>query len=126
MNDQLPLDKAPGTPVRGLVGEEPPAGWRAGGSEYLMMIAEGLSWSGWTYFLKKSDVTAVLASFLADARVQGTPFTVTCVRSDHGTDFTNQEFVSLLNYHGIRRECTPADSPKHDGAVKRHIAVIQS
>lgn len=28
MNDLLPLGETPGTPVRGLVAEEPPAGWR--------------------------------------------------------------------------------------------------
>lgn len=105
----------------GLSGKSLPS---ADGSEYPMMIADDFSRFGWTYLLKKkSDDTAVLASFLADVRAQSTPFTMTCLRSDHGTGFTNQGFVSLLNRHGIRRECTPVDSPKHDGVVERGIDV---
>ena len=45
-----------------------------GGHYYLMMIVDGFSRFGWTYFLKeKSDVPGVFAGFLADIRAQGTP-----------------------------------------------------
>ena len=90
-----------------------------------MMIVGGFSRFGWTYFLKeKSDVPAVFAGFLADIRAQGTPSIVKGLRSDNGTEFTNGEFVMLLDHHRIRREYTPVDSPKYDGFVERRIALV--
>lgn len=94
----------------------------SGGAEALMMMVDDCSRFSWSYFVKKkSDVPAVFASFLTDIRAQGTPSPG--LRSDNGTDLTNQEFVALLDHHSIRREYTPVDSPKHDNVAERCIAM---
>ena len=69
-------------------------------------------------------MSAVFAGFLANIRAQGTPSIVERLRSDNGTEFTKGEFVTLLDYHRIRREYTPVDSPEYDGVVERRIALV--
>lgn len=57
--------------------------------------------------------------FLADINARGVPSTVECLRSDNGTELVESEFVEMLHRRGIRRECTPVGSSKHDGLVER-------
>ena len=96
-----------------------------GGHHYLVVIVDDISRFGWTCFLKeKSDMPAVFADTLADIRAQGTPSIVECLCSGNGTEFTKGEFVTLLNHRRIRRDFTPADSPKYDGVVERRTALV--
>ena len=54
------------------------------------------------YFIKvKSDTTKATEKFIADVAPYGK---VKCIRSDNGTEFTGQEFQSLLRSKGIRHE----------------------
>ena len=104
-----------------LTGQQPRL---AGGAQYLMMTVDDYSPMGCPCFLeRKSDVPITFAGFLADINARGTPSIVQCIRSDNGTEFTNQEVVALLNDRGIRREYRSVNSPKHDGAVERRIAM---
>ena len=96
----------------------------AGGAQCLTPIVDDYSRMGWTYLLRgKSDVQMAFYGFLVDINVKGVPSIVECVRSDSGTEFTNPEFVALLNMRVIRREYTPVVSPKHEGMVERRKAM---
>ena len=86
------------------------------------MITDDYTLMGWPYFVKrKSGVPMAFAGLLADINARYTPSMEKCIRSDNG--FTKPEFVALLDDHGIRREYTPVNSPKHDGVVGRRIAM---
>lgn len=43
---------------------------------------------------------------------------IKCTRTDHGTEFVNEKFTTLLREHGIRRQLTGIDSSKSNMAVK--------
>ena len=89
-----------------------------------MMTADDLLRFAWPHFLKtKSDVSAVLGRFLTDIRAHGNLCAVECLHSDNGTEFTKQEFVTLLGHHGIRHEYTSIDPPKHNSVAARGIVM---
>ena len=67
---------------------------------------------------KKSDVASAFESFLIDVRADGTPSAVVCVRSDHGGEVFGGEFGTLCRKRGIKKEFTPADSPKYNSVAK--------
>lgn len=66
----------------------------------------------------------VFVSFLAGICVQGMPPIVESLLSDNRTRFTNQEFVTLLDFHRIHHDHTPVDSPNHNDVVERQIAGV--
>ena len=89
----------------------------------MMMSVDQFSTFGRALVPKMSYMLAVFAIFIYDIGGQGTPSIVSVLRSDNGTVFNNQTFVTVLDRHRIRRVYSPVDSPKHDGMVERRIAV---
>lgn len=69
------------------------------------------------YFVKaKSDVVQATENFLADVAPYGN---VKCIRSDNGTEFTNNEFRALLRKNKIRHETSCPYSPHQNGVAER-------
>lgn len=70
------------------------------------------------YFLKaKSDTVKATERFIADIAPYGT---ITCVRSDNGTEFMAKEFQSLLSKNRIRHETSAQNSPHENGTAERN------
>jgi transposase InsO family protein len=42
-----------------------------------------------------------------------------CLRTDNGTEYTNDEFRDFCKQHGIRRHCTVHKTPQQNGVAKR-------
>ena len=69
------------------------------------------------YFIKvKSDTTKATKTFMADVVPYGK---IKCIRSNNGTEFTRQEFQSLLGSNGIRHETSATYSPHQNGTAER-------
>ena len=47
-----------------------------------------------------------------------------CLISDNGTEFTNGEFVTLVDHHRTCQAYTSVDFPKYDGVTERMIALF--
>ena len=73
---------------------------------------------------KKSDAASAFESLLAEVRADGTQTAVMAVRSDNGGEFFEGDFGKLCHKGGIKREFTPADSPKHNGVAERALALM--
>lgn len=79
------------------------------GFKYLQSFTDVYTGAVFVYFLKaESDVVQATEKFLADVAPYGN---VKCIRSDNGTEFTNNEFRALLRKNKIRHETSCPYSP---------------
>ena len=96
-----------------------------GGKRYTLIVRDDHTRFTRVYFLaKKSDAASAFESFPAEVRAGSTPSAVMCVRSDNGGECFRGEFGTLCRKRGIKRESTPADSPKSNGVAKKALALI--
>ena len=87
------------------------------GYRYAIAFTDDYSGMIFPYFIKaKSDTTKATEKFIADVATYGK---VKCIRSDNGTEFTGQEFQSLLRSNGIRHEKSAPYSPHQNGTAER-------
>ncbi|KAL6466287.1 hypothetical protein MHYP_G00264200 [Metynnis hypsauchen] len=92
------------------------------GLRYAVSFTDDFSGAVSVYFLKnKSDTTVATEKFLADTAPYGT---VKCIRSDNGTEYTGNEFQSLLRERGIRHETSSPYSPHQNGTAERQWRTI--
>lgn len=87
------------------------------GFKYLQSVTDVYTGAVFVYVLKaKSDVVQATEKFLADVA----PYdNVKCIRSDNGTEFTNNEFRTLLRKNKIRHETSCPYSPHQNGVAER-------
>ena len=94
----------------------------AGGARYCLMIVVDSTNMGWPVFLlDKSTATVTLGfrTFLKAVNAYGKP---TCLRTDHASEFMNNEFQRLMTDNSILREFTSVNGPKRKGRVERKLA----
>ena len=88
-----------------------------GGFRYTICFVDDYSGLFVVYFLKqKSDSVAATEKFLADMTPYGS---VTRLRTDNGTEFSNSEFRKLLVKNRIKHEFSSPYSPHQNGTVER-------
>lgn len=88
------------------------------GFKYALAFTDDYSSTVFVYFLKaKSDTTKATERFLADISPYGR---VKCIRSDNGTEYTGQDFQSLLSKNSIRHETSAPYSPHQNGTAERN------
>ena len=84
---------------------------------------------GWLIFLKDKSadtVTHAFRVFLAAMKpLREKHGELGALRTDNDTDFFNEHFANLLAKHGIRREFTSVDGPKHNCRMERRIALVK-
>ena len=87
------------------------------GFKYAMSFIDDYSGVIFVYFLKKkSDSVAATERFLADIAPYGD---VKRLRSDNGTEYTSNEYQSLLIRHRIKHERSAPYSPHQNGTAER-------
>jgi len=87
------------------------------GFRYAISFVDDFSSANTVYFLRqKSDTTRAMEKFLADCAPIGK---VERLRTDNGTEFTNDEFRSLMLKHCIKHEKSAPYSPHQNGTVER-------
>ena len=98
-----------------LTGNISPVG--KGGYMYGISFVDDYSGAIHLYLLKnKNDSSKALETFLSDVAPFGT---VKCLRSDNGTEFTGEEFESVLRRNCIKHEFSAPSSPHQNGTVER-------
>lgn len=87
------------------------------GYRYAIAFTDDYSGMIFPYFLKtKSAATKATEKFIADCAPHGK---IKTFRSDGGTEFTGQEFQTLLRSNGIRHETSAPYSPHQNGTAER-------
>lgn len=86
-------------------------------SRYAISFVDDFSGLSVVYFLKsKSDAAGATAKFLADMSPYGT---VKTLRTDNGTEYTCNEFKSLMIKNKINHEFSAPYSPHQNGTAER-------
>lgn len=92
------------------------------GYRYVIAFTDDYSGMIFPYFLKaKSYAAQATEKFIADVAPYGK---IKCIRSDNGTEFTGQEFQSLLRSNGIRHETSAPYSPHQNGTAERGLRTL--
>ena len=95
-----------------------------GGSRYFLTFTDDFSRNTFVYFLKnKSDVLKYFKEFVTMAEKQ-TGKCVKALRSDNGTEFTNNAMSSFLKEKGILRQLTAPYTPQQNGVSERKNRTI--
>ncbi|CAB3992128.1 Retrovirus-related Pol poly from transposon TNT 1-94 [Paramuricea clavata] len=88
------------------------------GFKYVLAYTDDYSGATFTYLLKrKSDTLSATEKFLADSSPYGK---IKCIRSDNGTEFTNNAYKSLLVRNKIKHETSAPYSPHQNGTAERN------
>ena len=74
----------------------------------------------------KYDAASAFEKFLADLRVESTPYEVVIVGSDDGGKFIEGKFFKLCRERKMKHELTTPDSPEYNGVPQRGLAMIES
>lgn len=87
------------------------------GYKYAVSFTDDYSSAVFVYFLKrKSDTVQATEKFLADVSPYGK---VKCIRSDGGTEYTCNDFQTLMRKNQIRHEMSAPYSPHQNGTAER-------
>ena len=80
-----------------------------GGVKYALLFVDDFTGIHMVYFLKhKSDTVEAMEKFLADSAPYGK---IKRIRSDNGTEFTSNQFQSILRKNAINHETSVPYSP---------------
>ncbi|KAK9685136.1 Integrase core domain [Popillia japonica] len=91
------------------------------GSKYMLLLKDDHSKYRTVYFIKhKSEVYDKLNEFIVYAKTQ-TGKCIKVMRSDNGTEFTNQTVCDLFKRHGIQHQLTVVYAPQQNGRAEREF-----
>ena len=92
------------------------------GYKYAISFTDDFSGAMFVYFLKQKNKTVrATEQFLADCAPYGK---VKTIRSDNGTEFTSEDFSSLLRKNNIKHERSAPYSPHQNGTAERQWRTI--
>ena len=95
-----------------------------GGKRYFITFIDDYSWKTWVYFLQeKSEAFSTFKSFKMLVEKEASK-PIKIFRSDHGGEYTSQEFVNFCENHGIQKQLTAAYSPQQNGISERKNRTI--
>nr|GEY51975.1 hypothetical protein [Tanacetum cinerariifolium] len=89
------------------------------GASYFVIFTDDFCRYGYVYLLKhKHKVFETFKVFQKEVENQLSK-TIKSLRSDHGGEYTSQEFLDHLKDHGIIAHRTPPYTPQHNGVSER-------
>ena len=98
--------------------ETTPAGYR-----YVLGITDKYSNFSWIYLLKlKSDTPATVEKFFRETLTQGFLIKnaeISCMSTDRGSEFMNNELDTFLKQHGVRHQSGPPYTPEFNSIQER-------
>ena len=85
---------------------------------YFVIFINDFSKKVWVYFMRhKSETFAKFKLWKASVENQ-TGKKVKCIRTNNGTEYTNDEFWNFYEQHGIKRHFTIRKTPQQNGVAK--------
>ncbi|GKC32579.1 retrovirus-related pol polyprotein from transposon TNT 1-94, partial [Tanacetum coccineum] len=93
-------------------------------SKYFLLFIDDFSRMSWVYFLKhKSEVFECFKKFKILVEKQ-TRKVVKVLRTDHGGEFTSNEFHAFYDEHGINKQLTAPYTPERNGVAERKNRMV--
>ena len=89
------------------------------GKKYILVIVDDYSRYTWVHFLaSKAETPSVIIKFIKRIQV-GLQAQVRFIRTDNGTEFTNQILQNFFDSIGITHQRSVAYTPQQNGVVER-------
>ena len=86
---------------------------------YFVIFIDDFSRNVWVYFMRhKSEMFVRFKLWKVEVENQ-TGEKVKCLRTDNGTEYTNDEFKNFCEQHGIKRHFTVRKTPPQNGVAER-------
>jgi transposase InsO family protein len=93
---------------------------------YLLTFIDDFSRKTWVYFLvEKSEAFVVFKHYKAKVEKEAEAC-IKALRTDHGGEFTSQDFTNFCGVNGIRRQLTAAYTPQQNGIAERKNQTIMN
>jgi len=93
---------------------------------YILTFIDDYSRKMWSYFLHaKSEAFDTFKRFKAFVE-NATGYSIICLRTDRGGEFTSSEFNDYCSTYGIARQLTAAYSPQQNGVAERRNRTLMN
>lgn len=97
-----------------------------GGKRYVLVFIDDYTRKTWVYLLAfKGEPFECFKRFKALVEKE-TGFSLKCLRSDRGGEFTSQEFKDFCEKEGIKRQLIVAYTPQQNGVAERRNRTIMN
>lgn len=95
-----------------------------GGSRYFLLFKDDFSHYRQVFFLKqKSEVKNRISEYVKSVKVN-TGYEISVLRSDNGTEYTNNDVNNILKASGVQHQKTVPYSPEENGSAEREMRTI--
>ncbi|XP_038992978.1 uncharacterized protein LOC120116622, partial [Hibiscus syriacus] len=96
-----------------------------GGKQYAFVLVDDYSRYTWVLFLRTKD--EALEQFITFSKIiqNEKGYSITSVRSDHGTEFENLGFIEFCNSNGISHNFSAPRTPQQNGVVERKNRTLE-
>ena len=97
-----------------------------GGNRYIFVIVDDFSRYTWTLFLRAKSEVFERFTELVPLLEKSLNLSVKSIRSDHGTEFENGEFLTFCREKGIDHNFSAPHTPQQNGVVERKNRTLEN
>ena len=92
---------------------------------YVLVIVDDFSRFTWTIFLKSKNDTFTEFAALMKKTQRKLDLKLISIRSDHGTEFENSEFLGYCKENGISHNFSAPRTSRQNGVVERKNSTLE-
>src|ERR1044071_5428822 len=96
-----------------------------GGNRYIYVLIDDFSRYTWTIFIKSKTEVFECFEGLVPLLEKSLKTPVSTIRSDHGTEFENYEFLTFCREHGIDHNFSAPYTPQQNGVVEENSSDVE-
>jgi len=95
------------------------------GSSYIFVVVDDYSWFTWVFFLKEKNEAFHEFLKLCKQLQTSKNLPIASIRSDHGREFDQKEFIEFCNDFGISYNFSAPKTPQQNGVVERKNRTLE-
>lgn len=95
------------------------------GERYFMLLKDDFSRMTWVTFLQDKSQAFERFKVFNKMVEKKSGYKLKCLRSDHGGEFTSNEFEDYCEKHGIKRQYSSPRTPQQNGVVERKNRTVK-
>ena len=95
------------------------------GSKYVLVLVVDNSRFTWTIFIRSKSEVFIRFKDLAPILEKSQNLPLKSIRSDHGTEFGNKDFLTFCREHEIEHNFSAPYTPQQNGVVERKNSCLE-
>ena len=96
-----------------------------GGNRYIFVLVDDYTRYTWTIFLRSKDQAFTEFSSLIPLLENSLQVPLRAIRSDHGLEFENRDFLTFCRDKGVAHNFSSARTPQQNGVVERKNRTLE-